>query len=156
MAKAVSGAQKIAAIKMRKAHRILVITMFSLLFLSMLAAMIYVVALSVLEIGTALMLLIIPAFLFLPMPLYYATWQVTLDATGIQQRLFGIRLKKRLWTQVKEVHSEWLISQRCNGIRIIFNDKKTVCFRMDCDHAEQAKRILLSHCSITKSKTPFL
>ena len=148
--KTTSTAKKTIAIKMRKAHRILVITMFSLLFLFMLAAMIYVITASQFEIGIILIVLAIPTFLFLPSPLYYATWQITFDANGIQKRLFGINCKKRPWTQVKEVRSAWLVSERSYGISIIFKNRKAIHFRMDCENAEAAKKLILSHCSITE------
>ena len=143
-------AKKTIVIKMRKAHRILVLTMFSLLFLFMLAAMIYVITSSKFEIGIILMLFAIPTFLFLPFPVYYATWQITFDADGIQKRLLGINCKKRPWTQVKEVRSAWLVSERSYGISIIFKNRKTIHFRMDCENAEAAKKLILSHCSITE------
>ena len=144
--------KKTIVIKMRKAHRILVRTMFSLLFLFMLAAMIYVITSSKFEIGIILMPLAIPTFLFLPFPLYYATWQITFDADGIQKRLFWLNQKRYAWTQVKEVRSAWLISERSYGISIIFKDKKAVRFRMDCENAEAAKKLILSHCSITEHR----
>ena len=150
--KSKSTVKKIVVIKMCKSHRILVLVMFSLLFLFMLAAMIYVITSSKFEIGIILMLLGIPTFLFLPFPLYYATWQITFDADGIQKRLFGIKCKKHAWTQVKEVRSAWLISERSNVISIIFKDKKAVRFRMDCENAEAAKKLILSHCSITEHR----
>ena len=148
--KTTNTAKKTIVIKMRKAHRILVLTMFSLLFLFMLAAMIYVITSSKFEIGIILMLFAIPTFLFLPFPVYYATWQITFDADGIQKRLFGINHKKHEWTQVKEVRSAWLISERNYGISIIFKNRKTIHFRMDCENAEAAKKLILSHCSITE------
>ena len=144
--------KKTIVIKMRKAHRILVLNMFSLLFLFMLAAMIYVITSSKFEIGIILMLFTIPTFLFLPFPVYYATWQITFDADGIQKRLLGINCKKRPWTQVKEVRSAWLISERSNGISIKFKDGNTIRFRMDCENAEAAKKLILSHCSITEHR----
>ena len=150
--KTTSTTKKTIVIKMRKAHRILVLTMFSLLFLFMLAAMIYVITSSKFEIGIILMLFTIPTFLFLPFPVYYATWQITFDADGIQKRLFGINCKKRPWTQVKEVRSAWLISERSNGISIKFKDGNTIRFRMDCENAEAAKKLILSHCSITEHR----
>ena len=143
---------KTIVIKMRRAHRIFVLTTFSLLYISMLAAMVYLFTLSELEFGISLMLLSIPTFLFLPLPLYYATWQITFDADGIQKQLLGINCKKRLWTQVKEVRSAWLISERSNGISIIFRDKKVIRFRMDCENAEAARKLILSHCSITEHR----
>ena len=118
----------------------------------MLAAMVYLFTLSELEFGISLMLLSIPTFLFLPLPLYYATWQITFDADGIQKQLLGINCKKRPWTQVKEVRSAWLISERSNGISIIFRDKKAIRFRMDCENAEAARKLILSHCSITEHR----
>ena len=150
--KTTNTAKKTIVIKMRKAHRILVLTMFSLLFLFMLAAMIYVITSSKFEIGIILMLLAIPTFLFLPFPVYYATWQITFDADGIQKRLFGINHKKHEWTQVKDVRSAWLISERSYGISIIFKNRKAIHFRMNCENAEAAKKLILSHCSITEHK----
>ena len=151
MSKTSSKHAKPIVVKMRKAHRVFVITAFSVLFLSMLAAMIYIIASSAMEAGIAIMLLAVPVFLFLPLPLHYATWQITLDAGGIQKFLLGIPCKKRPWTQVKEVRSTWLISERSNGIRIIFKDGRSTSFRMDCENAEAAKKRILSHCSITES-----
>lgn len=150
--KTTSTTKKTIVIKMRKAHRILVLTMFSLLFLFMLAAMIYVITSSKFEIGIILMLFTIPTFLFLPFPVYYATWQITFDADGIQKRLLGINCKKRPWTQVKEVRSAWLVSERSYGISIIFKNRKAIHFRMDCENAEAAKKLILSHCSITEHR----
>ena len=146
-------AKKTIVIKMRKAHRISVITMFSMLYLFMLAAMIYVITSSKFKIGIILMLLAIPTFLFLPVPLYYATWQITFDADGIQKRLFGVNCKKHPWTQVKEVRSAWLISERSYGISIIFKNRKAIHFRTDCENAEAAKKLILSHCSITEHRS---
>ena len=148
--KTTSTTKKTIVIKMRKAHRILVLTMFSLLFLFMLAAMIYVITSPKFETGIILMLFAIPTFLFLPFPVYYATWQITFDADGIQKRLFGINHKKHEWTQVKEVRSAWLVSERSYGISIIFKNRKAIHFRMDCENAEAAKKLILSHCSITE------
>ena len=148
--KSKSTVKRIVVIKMCKAHRVAVLVMFILLFLFMLAVMIYVIASSKFEIGIILMLLAIPTFLFLPFPLYYATWQIVFDADGIQKRLFGVNCKKHPWTQVKEVRSAWLISERNYGISIIFKKRKTIHFRMDCENAEAAKKLILSHCSITE------
>ena len=150
--KTTSTTKKTIVIKMRKGYRILVITMFSLLFLFMFVAIFYVIVSSEFEIGTTLMLLAIPTFLFLPFLLYYATWQITFDADGIQKRLFWLNQKRYAWTQVKEVRSAWLISERSYGISIIFKDKKAVRFRMDCENAEAAKKLILSHCSITEHR----
>ena len=147
-----STTKKTVVIKMHKAHRILVITTFSLLFVSMLTAMIYLVASSEFGFGIIFMLLSIPAILFLPCPLYYATWKIIFDAEGIQKQLFGINCKNRPWTQVKEVRSAWSTSDRSYGISIIFKDRKAVHFRMDCENAEAAKRLILSHCSITEHR----
>ena len=150
--KTTSTTKKTIVIKMRKAHRIFVLTTFSLLFLFMLAAMIYVITSSKFEIGIILMLFAIPTFLFLPFPVYYATWQITFDADGIQKRLLGINCKKRPWTQVKEVRSAWLVYERSYGISIIFKNRKATHFRMDCENAEAAKKLILSHCSITEHR----
>ena len=150
--KSKSTVKRIVVIKMCKAHRVAVLVMFISLFLFMLAAMIYVIASSKFEIGIILMLLAIPTFLFLPFPLYYATWQITFDADGLQKRILGINHKKHTWTQVEEVRSAWLISERNYGIIIVFKDRKAIHFRMDCENAEAAKKLILSHCSITEHR----
>ena len=150
--KSKSSMKETVVINMCKTHRIAVLIMFSLLYLFMLAAMIYLVASSEFGFGIILMLLAIPTFLFLPLPLYYATWQITFDAEGIQKRLWGINHKKHAWTQVKEVRSAWLISERSNCISIKFKDGNTIHFRMDCENAEGAKKLILSHCSITEHR----
>lgn len=150
--KSKSTVKKTVVIKMCKAHRILVLTIFSLLFLFMFAAMILLILSGDYEIGIILLIIAVPTILFLPCPLYYATWQITFDADGIQKRLFGIKCKKRVWTQVKEVRSAWLISERNYGISIVFKDRKSIHFRMDCENAEAAKKLILSHCSITEHR----
>ena len=144
--------KKTVVIKICKSHRILVMTIFSLLFVFMFTAMIYLVALSEFGFGIIFMLLSIPVILFLPCPLYYATWHISFDAEGIQKRFWGINHKKYAWTQVEEVRSAWLISERSYGISIIFKDRKAIHFRMDCENAEAAKRLILSHCSITEHR----
>ena len=147
-----STVKKTVVVKMRKSHRVLIFTMFAFLFICMLAAMIHVISSSAFDVETALLLLVIPAVLFLPCPLYYATWQITFDAEGMQKRLWGIKYKKREWTQVKEVRSAWLISERSYGIWIVLKDRKAIRFRMDCENAEAAKKLILSHCSITEHR----
>ena len=150
--KTTSTAKKTIVIKMRKAHRIFVLTIFSLLFLFVFVAMILLILLGDYEIGIILLIIAVPTILFLPCPLYYATWQITFDADGIKKRLFGINHKKYAWTQVKEVRSAWLISERSYGIIIVFKDRKAIHFRMDCENAEAAKKLILSHCSITEHR----
>ena len=147
-----STIKKTVVIKMRKAHRIMVLTIFSLLFLFMLVAMILLILSGDYGIEISLLIIAVPTILFLPCPLYYATWQITFDTDGIQKHIFGINCKNRPWTQVKEVRSAWLISERSYGINIIFKDRKAIHFRMDCENAEAAKRLILSHCSITEHR----
>ena len=147
-----STIKKTVVIKMRKAHRIMVLTIFSLLFLFMLVAMILLILSGDYGIEISLLIIAVPTILFLPCPLYYATWQITFDTDGIQKHIFGINCKNRPWTQVKEVRSAWLISERSYGINIIFKDRKAVRFRMDCENAEAAKKLILSHCSIAEHR----
>ena len=148
-------AKKAVVVKMRKSHRIFILTTFSFSFICTLMAMIYVISASDYDIEIVLFLLAVPAFLFLSYPLYYATWQIAFDSDGIQKRLFWINQKRHAWTQVKAVHSAWLISERSFGISIKFKDRKTIRFRMDCENAEQAKKQILSHCSITEYEAPY-
>ena len=150
--KARRSVKKPIVIKMRKAHRVLVLAMFGLLFLCMLVAMIYVMTSTGFHMGIVMILFAIPTFLFLPFPLYYATWKIKFDANGIQKHFLGKNGKKYPWSQVKEVRSAWLISERSNGISIIFRDGKAIHFRMDCENAEAAKKLILLHCSITEHR----
>ena len=147
-----SIAKKTVVVKMCKAHRIFVLTIFAILFVFLLAAMIVLILSGDYGIGIAILIMTVPTVLFLPCPLYYATWQITFGADGIQKRLFGIDRKKRAWTQVEEVRSAWLISERSYGITIIFKDRKAIHFRMDCENAEAAKKLILSHCYITEHR----
>lgn len=150
--KSKSTVKKTVVVKMCKAHRILVLTIFCLLFMFMLAAMIFLISSADFGFGINLLLIAIPTILFLPCPLYYATWQILFDAEGIQKRLFWINQKHHPWTQVKEVRSAWLISERSFGISMKFKDKTAIRFRMDCENAEQAKKLILSHCSIEERR----
>ena len=87
--KLISAVKKTVIVKVSKTYRILLLATFALLFLFMLAAMIHIIAMSQIRMWIHWMLLAIPMILFLPCPLYYATWQITFDAEGIQKRFFG-------------------------------------------------------------------
>ena len=148
--KSKSSAKKTVVIKKCKAHRIFVLTTFSILFLLILAAMVYLIVLSEFGFEINFLLISIPIILLLPYPLYYASWQITLDAVSIQRRIFWLNQKPYPWTQVEEVRSSWFVSERNFAISIKLKGKKTIRFRMDCENAEAARKLILSHCSITE------
>lgn len=148
--KSKSTAKKTVVVKMCNSHCIMILILSAFLSICMLAAMIYMISSSEFGPGIDLLLLAISTIPFLPLPLYYATWQITFDADGIQQRLFWINQKRHAWTQVTEVRSAWLISERNFGISIKFKDGKTIRFRMDCENAEKARKLILSHRSIVE------
>ena len=138
------------AIRLCKSHRIAVYILSGSLILFSLAAMMLLVSFTEFRAGMKLLLCTAAILPLLPLPLYFATWQILFHENGIQKRLFWIRQKSRPWTQVKEVRSAWLISERNHVIRITFKDGKTIRFRMDCENAEKARKRILAHCSIAQ------
>lgn len=142
------NAEKTIVIRMCKKHRISILILSALLIICMLAAMIYMISLSEFGLRTGLVLCTVTIAPFLLLPLYFTTWQITFCEEGIQKRLFWINQKIHAWTQIKEVRSAWLTSEQSRIISILFQDGKPIRFRMDCENAEKAKRLILSHRSI--------
>lgn len=148
--KSAKATHKSVVIKMCKSHRISILILSAFLIICMLVAIIYMISLSEFGFGTSLLLCTAAIIPFLPLPLYYATWQITFNKSGIHKHLFWINQKSRAWTQVKEVRSAWLTSEKSHIVSIIFKDGKTIRFRMDCENAEKARKLILSHCSIVQ------
>lgn len=148
--KTVSAAKKTVVIRKRKSHRIAVFVLSALFILCMNAALFYILKLSELESGISLLLCAAAIIPFLLIPFYFASWKITFHANGIEKQLFWFKLKSRSWTQIKQVRSVWSTSERNYVVCILFNDGKTIRFRMDCDNAENARKLILSHCSIVE------
>lgn len=140
--------KKTVVVKMCKTHRISLSILSAFLIVCMLASMIYLISLAEFESGIELFLCVAAIVPFLPLPLYYATWQIIFNADGIQRRVFLINQKFRTWSQIKEVRSTWSTSEGNHIISIKFKDGKTFRFRMDCENAEKARKCILSHRSI--------
>ena len=146
--KAARTIRKTVVIKMNKTHRVSVFILSAFLIVCMLASMIYLISLAEFGLGIELLLCVAAIVPFLPLPLYYATWQIIFNADGIQKQLFLINQEFRTWSQIKEVHSTWLTSKSNHIISIKFKNGKTIRFRMDCENAEKARKCILSLCSI--------
>lgn len=137
-------------IRLCKSHRIAVYILSGSLILFSLAAMMLLVSFTEFRAGMKLLLCAAAILPLLPLPLYFAAWQITFHKGGIRRRLFWIHQENLPWTQVAEVRATWSAAERNRIIRIRFRDGKTIRFRMDCENAEKARRFILSHCSITE------
>lgn len=142
--------RKTVVIRKRKSHRIAVYILSAILIICLDAELFYIFKLAELKLGISLLLCAAAIFQFLLLPFYFASWKITFCASGIQKQLFGFKQKGRAWTQVKQVRSVWSASERNYVVCILFKDGKTIRFRMDCDHAENARKLILSHCSIVE------
>lgn len=143
-------AKKTVTVRRRKSHRVAVFLLSAFLMVCILGAMICLLSLAEIGWGSSLFFCIAALIPFLPLPVYYATWRITFAPDGIRRCLFWFDQKCRPWTQVNEVRAIWLTSERCQVVSIRFKDGKTIHFRMDCDNAERARKLILSHCSITE------
>lgn len=139
--------KKQIVVRQCKAHRI-GLWFFSAVFtFTLLAYVIIMVNLTELPPITAVMYCIIPVAVLIPLPLYYASWQITFNANGIHKRLFWINAGSHSWTQIKEVRSAFSCTEQ-EVISIHFKDRKIVRFRMICENADEARKLILTHCSI--------
>lgn len=130
-----------------KAHRIGIWAFSAVFTFALLAYVIFMANLAGLPPVTAVMYCIIPVALLMPLSLYYASWQITFDANGIHERLFWFNAGSHSWAQVKEVRSTFSHTEQ-EVISIQFKDGKTLRFRMICENAEKARKLILSHHSI--------
>lgn len=147
--KAPGGAynRKQVIVRMCKSHRIGVITISALLIAGALVSMIVLVSLAEMDLWMGILLCAVPVVLMLPLPLYCSSWQITLNANGIHKRLFWINTGTHSWAQVKEVRSTFSYTEH-EVISILFKDGKTMRFRMICENADKARKLILSHHSI--------
>lgn len=148
--KAENTAKKTVIIRMCKIHRIFTLILPPFLIISIL--LLEITLSSEFSPGINNLLYIVAVIPLLPLSLYYVTWQIILDANGIHKRLWGINQKFHTWAQIKDVRSTWLISENNYVVSIKFTDGKAIHFRMDCENAEAAKKLILSHRSITEHR----
>lgn len=73
---------------------------------------------------------------------YYERWCIIFGPGGIRWR--GTL---RPWTQVERVWESWSVSE-LRVVSIRFRDGKTLRFRMEEEHAQQARRLICRRCSI--------
>lgn len=139
--------KKAVVVQMNKSHRIGVLVVSSLLTVGVLASMIAMASMAEMELWLKTLLCIAPIIPLLILPLYYASWQIVLNINGIQKKLFWINMGSHSWAQVKEVRSTFSYTEQ-EIISIHFKDGKTVRFRMTCENADKARKLILTHCSI--------
>lgn len=143
--------KKAVVVQMNKSHRIGVLVVSSLLIVGVLASMIAMASMAEMELWLKTLLCIAPIIPLLILPLYYASWQIVLNINGIQKKLFWINMGSHSWAQVKEVRSTFSYTEQ-EIISIHFKDGKTVRFRMTCENADKARKLILSHHSINEHR----
>lgn len=142
-----AGRRKQVIVRMNKSHHIGVITISMLLIVGALASMIVLVSLAEMEPWMEILLCAAPVVPMMILPLYYASWQITFNANGIHKRLFWINAGSHSWAQVKEVRSTFSYTEQ-EVISILFKGGKTLHFRMICENADKARKMILTHSSI--------
>lgn len=139
--------KKAVVVQINKSQRIGVIVISTLLIVGALVSMSVLVSLAEMELWMEILLCAAPVAPMMILPLYYASWQITFNANGIHKRLFWINAGSHSWAQVKEVRSAFSCTEQ-EVISILFKDGKTLRFRMICENADTAKKLILSHSSI--------
>lgn len=139
--------KKTVVVQMNKRHRIGVLVVSSLLIVGVLASMIAMASMAEMELWLKTLLCIAPIVPLLILPLYYASWQIVLNINGIQKKLFWINMGSHSWAQIREVCATYSCTEQ-EVISIHFKDGKIVRFRMICENADKARKLILTHCSI--------
>ena len=139
--------KKAVVVQMNKRHRIGMLVVSSLLIVGVLASMIAMASMAEMELWLKTLLCIAPIIPLLILPLYYASWQIVLNINGIQKKLFWINMGSHSWAQIREVRATYSCTEQ-EVISIHFKDGKIVRFRMICENADKARKLILTHCSI--------
>lgn len=142
-----TGQRKQMVVRMNQTHRIGVITLSSLLIVGAFVSMIVLVSFAEMELWAKILLCIAPVIPMLIFLLYYASWQITFDSKGIHKQLFWIAMGSHSWAQVREVRASYSHTEQ-EVLCIYFKDGKTVRFRMICENADKARKLILTHNSI--------
>ena len=139
--------KKQIVVRQCKSHCIGIWAFSAVFIFALLAFVIFMANLTDFSPVIAVMYCVIPVAVLMLLPLYYASWQITFDANGIHKRLFWINVGSHTWAQVQEVRSAFSYTEQ-EVISILFKDGKTLRFRMMCENATQARKLILSHSSI--------
>ena len=134
--------KKTVIVKKCKSHRT-VMVIFSV-------AMFVVLTMCVFAMQTAAALLFyVPFFvIWAPMTIYFLTWQIRFEKSGIVRKVFFRESKKYSFAMLREVVKSFYASERNFTVRMYFVDGKVLQFRMDDENATQAVKTLLRHGSI--------
>lgn len=89
----------------------------------------------------------VPVLLFIPVMLYYETWQIRFTEKEIVKSVFW-KKKKYSYTQIQRAIKGYAFSEKAVVVRVIFLNGKTLQFSKDDENGEKAERILLKHCSV--------
>ena len=90
-----------------------------------------------------------PAFMIIyPLVLYTVTWKLCFEANGITNFVFGFRVKIHGYQEIRDAVCRYSSSDSAMIVRIVFDDAKSVKFRMDDENAQKARKYLLSRHSI--------
>ena len=131
-----------ARIRKRKSHRILILAVWLFTFIFMTSNVIYMR-------DPKVFLIFIPILILITLlGIYYCTWQLYLDQKYIVKRLFFREVKRYSYTQIQKAVKEHFVSEQQTCVIVYFVDGKSIHFRMDCDGAIQAVKILSKHRTI--------
>ena len=134
--------KKPVIVKKNKAHRV-GITAFGV-------AVLLLVTVCVLTVKTAVayMMYIPILFIYLPIVIYYLSWQIRFDKTGIIKSVFFVKQRCYSFDMLKKTERRYYASEHNHIVCMYFADGKTVRIRRDDENYESAVKELLKHNSI--------
>ena len=135
---------KTIVVKKKRSHRVFALIM------GVVTALMPVITSLVTRISMGLMLLCFaPAFLIVfPLVWHTLTWKLCFEANGITNFVFGFRVKIHGYQEIRDDVCRYSSSDSAMIVRIVFDDAKSVKFRMDDENALKARKHLLSRHSI--------
>ena len=135
---------KTIVVKKKRSHRVFALIM------GVVTALMPVITSLVTRISMGLMLLCFaPAFLIVfPLVWHTLTWKLCFEANGITSFVFGFRVKIHGYQEIRDAVCRYSSSDSAMIVRIVFDDAKSVKFRMDDENALKARKHLLSRHSI--------
>ena len=135
---------KTIVVRKKRSHRVFA------LIIGVVTALMPVITSLVTRISMGLMLLCFaPAFLIVfPLVWHTLTWKLCFDANGITNSVLGFRGKIHGYQEIRDAVCRYSSSDSAMIVRIVFDDAKSVKFRMDDENAQKARKHLLSRHSI--------
>ena len=135
---------KTIVVKKRRSYRVFALIM------GVATALVPVITSVIAQISIEIMLLCFtPAFMIIyPLVLYTVTWKLCFEANGITNFVFGFRVKIHGYQEIRDAVCRYSSSDSAMIVRIVFDDVKSVKFRMDDENAQKARKHLLSRHSI--------